>query len=282
MAAVASQEVDTLLDLLTAHHVRTHGHVSQETLRKYRLGARSWLVYAQENAVKVLRPEGEDTDLWVRSLETSGKSPASVGVLLAGARALYAALRWSQATRDAPFTDTKPRKDRRRPWDKRQPYPDGDVQRLLDAAPLEMRVLLRLGGIAGLRASEITHLKWGDIDLEGGALTVQNGKGGKTRRVLLSASLLADLRELGVKEPDISVIGRTPEAARGRLRTLCARLGVPYLGLHALRHTAGTRLVRAGFQLQDVAEHLGHTDVQTARTYGKWADDRLRDYMGES
>ena len=279
VAAVAGQDTATLLGLLEAHHVRTHGHVSPETLRKYRLGARTWLEYAANQAVKVLHPQREDTDLWVRSLEAAGKSPSSVGVLLAGARALYAALRWAKATTDTPFTDTKPRKDRRRPWDKRQPYPDADVQRLLDAAPVEMRVLLRLGGVAGLRASEITGLTWGAVDLEGGALTVVNGKGGKTRRVLISASLVADLQEMGVGSPDARVIGRTPEAARGRLRTLCKRVGVPYLGLHALRHTAGTRLMRAGFQLQDVAEHLGHSDVQTARTYGKWADDRLKEHM---
>ena len=228
---------------------------------------------------QVLHPEAEDTDLWVRAMEAAGKSPASVGVLLAGARALYAVLRWSRATKDTPFTDTKPKKDKRRPWDKRLPYPEGDVQRLLDAAPVEMRVLLRLGGIAGLRASEITGLKWGDVDVDGGALTVINGKGGKTRRVLLSASLVADLHTMGSHADEKLVIGRTPEAARGRLRTLCKQVGVPYLGLHALRHTAGTRLVRAGFQLQDVAEHLGHSDVQTARTYGKWADDRLKDHM---
>lgn len=279
VAAVASQDTATLLNLLEAHHMRTHGHVSPETLRKYRLGARTWLDYAATQAVKVLHPAGEETDLWVRSLEAAGKSPSSVGVLLAGARALYAALRWVKATTDTPFTDTKPRKDRRRPWDKRQPYPDADVQKLLDAAPLEMRVLLRLGGIAGLRASEITGLKWGEVDLEGGALTVINGKGGKTRRVLLSASLVTDLRELGVQAAERPVIGRTPEAARGRLRRLCLQAGVPYLGLHALRHTAGTRLIRAGFQLQDVAEHLGHSDVQTARTYGKWADERLREHL---
>lgn len=282
VAAVAEQDVGTLLGLLEAHHVRTHGHVSAETLRKYRLGARTWLEYAQTGAVKVLHPEAEHADLWVRELETSGKSPASVGVLLAGARALYSALRWARATTDHPFTDVKPRQDRRRPWDKRQPYPDGDVGKLLAAAPVEMRVLLRLGGIAGLRASEITGLKWGDLDLDGGALTVHNGKGGKTRRVLLPSSLLADLRELGPRGEQVPVIGRTPEAARGRLRTLCQREGVPYLGLHALRHTAGTRLVRAGFQLQDVAEHLGHSDVQTARTYGKWADDRLKEHMRDS
>lgn len=117
------------------------------------------------------------------------------------------------------------------------------------------------------------------MDLDASALMVTHGKGGKTRRVLLSASVIADLRALGPKKDDAAVIGRTPEAARGRLRTLCKREGVPYLGLHTLRHTAGTRLVRAGFQLQDVAEHFGHSDVQTARTYGKWADDRLREHL---
>ncbi|WP_133161909.1 tyrosine-type recombinase/integrase [Deinococcus koreensis] len=279
VAAVAGQDMGTLLDLLDAHHVRTHGHVSGETLRKYRLGARIWLTYASTQAVNVLHPEPEDTDLWVRSMEAAGKAPASVGVLLAGARALYEALRWAKATKDTPFTDVRPKKDRRRPWDKRQPYPDADVQRLLDVAPVEMRVLLRLGGIAGLRASEITGLKWESVDLDGGALTVVNGKGGKTRRVLLSTSLIEDLRQLGVKDGSLLVIGRTPEAARARLRTLCTQNNVPYLGLHALRHTAGTRLVRAGFQLQDVAEHLGHSDVQTARTYGKWADDRLKEHL---
>ena len=142
-----------------------------------------------------------------------------------------------------------------------------------------MRVLLRLGGIAGLRASEITGLKWDDINLDVRALTVQNGKGGKTQRVLLSASLVADLQAMGPRQSDQAVIGRTPEAARGRLRTLCKRECIPYLCLHALRHTAGTRLVRAGFQLQDVAEHLGHSDVQTARTHGKWADNRLKEHM---
>lgn len=51
MAAVAAQDVTTLLDLLEAHHVRTHGQVSRETLRKYRLGGCTWLDYAGWHAV---------------------------------------------------------------------------------------------------------------------------------------------------------------------------------------------------------------------------------------
>lgn len=280
--AITTDDKETLCSLLEAHHSRTHGQVSPETLRKYRLGLRSWLNFAQSNAVNPLHPEPEHADLWVRELEADGKSPSSVGVLLAGARALYAALRWARATKDDPFGDVKPRRDPRRPWDKRQPYPESDLARLMAEAPVEMRVLLRLGSLAGLRASEITDLCWGDVDLEHGALTVRQGKGGKMRHVLMAGSLVADLHLLGPEGPEQPVIGRTPEAARMRLRTLCKQADVPYLGLHALRHAAGTRLIRAGFQLQDVAEHLGHSDVQTARTYGKWADDRLKEHMQRS
>ena len=282
VAAITADDRDTLCSLLEAHHTRTHGQVSPETLRKYRLGLKSWLDFARNNAVSALRPEAEHADLWVRELESGGKSPSSVGVLLAGTRALYAALRWTRATRDDPFGDVKPKRDPRRPWDKRQPYPEGDLARLMAAAPIEMRVLIRLGSLAGLRAGEITALVWGDVDLDRGALSVQRGKGDKMRRVLMAGSLVADLAQLGPRAPEEPVIGRTPEAARMRLRTLCKRAGVPYLGLHALRHAAGTRLIRAGFQLQDVAEHLGHSDVQTARTYGKWADDRLKEHMQRS
>jgi integrase/recombinase XerC len=92
VAAVAESDTALLLGLLKAHHLRTHSHVSPETLRKYRLGARTWLTYARENAVKVLHPEAKDTDLWVRAMRAPGESPASVGVLLAGARALSAAV----------------------------------------------------------------------------------------------------------------------------------------------------------------------------------------------
>lgn len=74
-----------------------------------------------------------------------------------------------------------------------------------------------MGGIAGLRASEITSLKWGDLDLDGGALVVRNGKGGKTRRVPLSASLIADLRELGQQK------------SQRRRRPMCRTLWAPFL-----------------------------------------------------
>lgn len=278
LEAAAGHDLDILWSLTSAYLLRSTGETSAQTQRKYRLGVRRWLAYCAVQAVNVLRPEGEQADLWVRDMESSGLKPASVGVYLAGARQLYAALRWARATTASPFADSRPVRDKVRPQDKRRPYSERELKALLQAASLEMRILLRLGALSGLRASEITSLTWQQVNLDQAQISVL-GKGRRVRKVLLSASLVAELRALHPSTGDAPVIGRTPEAARLRLRTLCRKADVPYLGLHALRHTAGTSLVRAGFDLQDVAEHLGHSDLQTARTYAKWADQRLRDHF---
>ena len=56
-------------------------------------------------------------------------------------------------------------------------------------------------------------------------------------------------------------------------------MSVPYRGYHALRHYAGTRLTQEGASLDDVARHLGHSVLETARIYAKWSDDGLRRRM---
>jgi integrase/recombinase XerC len=144
-----------------------------------------------------------------------------------------------------------------------------------------MQVLLHLGVSAGLRALEITGLTWGQLDLGQGTATI-TVKRCKTRKVLLSGSLPRALPALGPDGGEQPVTGRTPEVARLRLRTLCHTVNVLDLGLHVLRHAAEPRLVQARFQLQDMVEHLGHSDVQTARTHAGWADERLKGHLRHS
>ncbi|WP_414657814.1 tyrosine-type recombinase/integrase [Deinococcus sp. VB343] len=276
--ACALRDRETLWSLTLAHQTRRHGVASTQTLRKYRLGMQRWIEFTGSYAIGLLQAEPEHADLWLRRMEAGGLKPMSVGVYLAGARAFYQALRWAKATRLDPFRDVRPQRDKVRPQDKRQPYTEDELEKLLALADADMRVLLLLGASAGLRASEIVNLRWGDIN-KADAIATVTGKGRKTRRVILSGSLLTALDELVRIAPEQRVIGRSPEAARLRMKALCHQAGVTYKGLHALRHSAGTRLVRAGFALQDIAEHLGHSDVATARIYGKWADDRLRDFL---
>src|SRR5258708_2400663 len=54
---------------------------------------------------------------------------------------------------------------------------------------LVMPVLFRTIYACGLRASEARLLRFGDVDLDAGVLTIRDGKGGKDRQVPLSAPL---------------------------------------------------------------------------------------------
>src|SRR6266478_1814503 len=54
---------------------------------------------------------------------------------------------------------------------------------------LVMPVLFRVIYACGLRASEARLLRFGDVDVETGVLTIRDGKGGKDRQVPVSAPL---------------------------------------------------------------------------------------------
>lgn len=70
-----------------------------------------------------------------------------------------------------------------------------EVTRLLDAAPnLKAKAALAVAYGTGLRASEVVHLKVGDIDRERKVIRVEQGKGRKDRYAMLSPKLLELLR----------------------------------------------------------------------------------------
>ena len=73
-----------------------------------------------------------------------------------------------------------------------------EVTRILEAAPgpgLRYRAAFSVAYGGGLRASEVTHLKVGDIDSDRMLIRVDQGKGRKDRHVMLSPSLLELLRD---------------------------------------------------------------------------------------
>jgi len=204
-------------------------------------------------------------------------SASSIQIHLSAGRAIYSALRWAGVTSADPFLDAHGLHDRTPRWEKRAPYRDEQVRLLLAHADGPERRMVLLCGHVGLRASEMLALRWEDLDLEGRSLTVHLGKGGKDRTVPLSDTLYKELA--AVPRPQrIGTVVEFPHrmAAWRALRSLCLRTGVPCLGLHALRHTAGTRLMRQTKNPQDVMALLGHTSTDMAMVYTKHADDSLR------
>ena len=288
MIAASMHDAGALGELTVAFlllHGRQHAAASDHTIRAYATGVRRLLLeWEQEN---LLHPSLDAGDRYISSL-SMGHAASTCSARLAAGAALYHALQWSHATTADPFAGVKAPRNRTPRHERRHPYSDAQVAAIAGEADDRLRLLILLCAHAGLRIAEAQALRWADVHVTGAYLRIQHGKGGKDRTVYLSHTLQALLELEQAKDPDPTrqVVeradgqpSRDASWLRRRLRIACALAGVEYLGWHAFRHTAGTRLARETGNLQLVAGHLGHADVSTAAIYAKWSETALADQV---
>ncbi len=153
---------------------------------------------------------------------------------------------------------------------------------------LRDRAILELLYSSGLRASEIINLSIGDINFEGGFITVM-GKGSKERVVPVNEKAMdaikkyiKELRPKILKGRTISsiFIGRGGKPiTRQRLWQLI-KLYAEGLSLtvspHTLRHCFASHLLDAGADLRTLQKMLGHVDISTTQIYTKVTPERLK------
>lgn len=167
--------------------------------------------------------------------------------------------------------------------------------RLLQACegtPLYIPVLLAV--TCGMRRGEILGLRWKDVDLERGVLTVRQTleetrdglrfKGPKTaagnRSVALPSLAVQALRRhrvqqakerllMGPAYEDHDLVCARPDGKPLRpdylsqaLPRVAQQAGLPRIRFHDLRHSHATHLLQAGVHPKVVAERLGHATVQ--------------------
>lgn len=286
-AAVASRDRDSeaLCGLLEAH-LLTFGKrglaVSRYTLRNYRYAVTRWVTWCGTHGLVPHQAGRLEALRWVRSLQADGLKPQTVNQHVSAARALSAALRWCALTEADPFADVALRVTDR-PEELRLPYSADELAALLGAAEGAERAFVLLAADGGLRIGEMAELRWADVDMPGDALTVVAGKGGKTARVVLTRRLLRELAVLRGMSPEAEWVlpweVRTLQRMFGRL---CERAGVSCRGVHALRHTAGTRLYEATGDLKVVQRHLRHSSVGTSAVYAHLADGSYRNAVQDA
>ncbi|MGT8956992.1 tyrosine-type recombinase/integrase [Bacillus cereus] len=153
--------------------------------------------------------------------------------------------------------------------------------------------------VTGMRQGELLGLRWKDVDLENGHLTISqtlshDGKtfllGGKTksslRKILLPASTIAKLKKhravvlkeklsQGEEYQDNDLVMCTPFGTpinpanvRRSLNALIQKAAVPKIRFHDLRHTHATLLLAKGVNVKVISERLGHSNIKiTLDTY---------------
>ena len=154
-----------------------------------------------------------------------------------------------------------------------------DVLRFLNSAGnIRDRALFSLIYAAGLRVSEAASLKIADIDSQRMIIHVRQGKGHKDRMVMLSAQLLAILRNYWkVEKPPIWLF---PGADAGKpLTTRSIQRAFRKIALgsriernisvHTLRHSFATHLLEQGTELRVIQELLGHSNIETTTRYAR-------------
>jgi integrase len=172
---------------------------------------------------------------------------------------------------------------------------------LTSVASDELGALWRLAAMTGMRRGEVCGLRWSDVDLEAGRLSVrqqlttvrhelvfrERPKSDHGRRTIgLDAETLAVLRDhrraqlerrLAVGEEwdqrDLVFCGPAgepldPESIAQRFEHRVKAAGVKRLRFHDLRHTHAAHLIAAGQDALVISKRLGHASVSF--TYDKY------------
>ena len=161
-----------------------------------------------------------------------------------------------------------------------------EVKALLEAPRnLRQRTLLAVLYGAGLRVSEVTQLKAGDIDSARNVLWVRQGKGRKDRQTLLPTKLLELLRcYWRTQRPSGWLFpGSNPtRPISAKAVFLACRKAAQKAGIskpvhpHLLRHAFATHLLESGVNLRTIQILLGHANLETTARYLQVADVSVR------
>ena len=282
--------MDAVADFLT--HLALERGASRHTVAAYRGDLAQLQEFLRGRHVEIDDASADDLEAFAGLLEQAGLAPATRRRRLAAARSLLRHRgRIGARPMDARAIVALPRLPKRLPrvlsFEQATlvvEHPDSAPLGLRDRAALE----LLYGG--GLRVSELTGLRPGDLDLERGLVRVE-GKGGR-QRIVPMGRLAADAarRYLSRGRPHL---GKQQEAAafllnaRGRrisrqgvfgiVRSHAAAVGIEQpVTPHVLRHSFATHLLERGADLRVVQELLGHESLATTQVYTHVSAARLR------
>ena len=218
--------------------------------------------------------EPEDLRRYQLHLATAGASPAKMNAAVSALRFFFKVTLARQGYGERLATV---RKEDRLP----EVLSPEEVALLLHCAPsLKHKAALSVAYGCGLRVSEITHLKVGDIDSARMLIRVEQGKGRKDRYVMLGPDLLALLRDWWRSARPMGWLfpGRDPGqpiTARQLDRACKAAAKTAGLGkrvsMHTLRHSFATHLLERKTDVRVIQALLGHKKLDTTARYTRVA-----------
>ena len=157
-----------------------------------------------------------------------------------------------------------------------------EVLQLFDAAPTKKSyLLLQMLYGSGLRVSEAVNLKVNDLELDQRVGWVRHGKGAKDRMIILSDSIIKELRKYLENQGGMYLFSKekplSPRSVQQMIKRVAKKAGIKKgISPHALRHSFATHLLQHGTDVRVIQELLGHEHLETTQIYTKVTQEQIR------
>lgn len=154
---------------------------------------------------------------------------------------------------------------------------DEERHRLLEACKVSanpwLYTIVVLALSTGCRKMELLSLRWPDVDLSRGSITLHDTKNGEPRTVPIVGAALellhahARIRRIDTDLLFPSTRVHKPLDIRLAWETARRQAGLTDFRYHDLRHSAASYLAMSGASLLDIATVLGHKTLAVAQRY---------------
>jgi integrase len=134
----------------------------------------------------------------------------------------------------------------------------------------------------GMRRNEQHHLRWQDVNLRAGVITIPESKHGGARHMPINSVAGKALEIRAQNRNGSEYVCGGSDSREGRdwerwFEQCVGEAGIPDFRWHDLRHTFASRLAMAGVPLRTLAELLGHKTLAMVMRYAHLAPAHLRD-----
>ncbi len=263
------------------------------------LSLSSLKAFFKDETLRSIGPEKIERFKAARKVEVSKRSkkkkvpisPATVNRELAVLKTLFnKALEWGRVESN-PAAKVKKFQE---PPSRERILTADETRRLLKAAGPDLRPVLITALGTGMRRGEILALKWADVDLVRGFITITTSKSGKPRTVPMSGTVAEALGAVARRGEFVFHNAETGTHVKGvqtAFKAACRRAkkkpddkkdpGITGLRFHDLRHTFASKALELGADIMSVSRILGHASITMTAKYLHPTGESMRLAVGK-
>jgi integrase len=137
---------------------------------------------------------------------------------------------------------------------------------------------------AGARNAALLDLTWARCDFDRELIDLRNptittphkGRAIVPMNRTVKAALV-EARNGALSDDVIEWAGDRVRSVKNGLRSAATRAGIAHVSPHILRHWAAVHMAEVGIPMEEIAQYLGHSDVNVTRqVYARFSPDYLR------